>query len=833
MDDCPETPCEISAEPEVDSQAVESGDPPPPPTRVDSAASYESLDRHRRRNPRTRRPVKETLDARSQYTTSQDDGTAEHRINQYIIKQEIGRGSFGAVHLAADQYGNEYAVKEFSKSRLRKRAQSHMLRRPRGPRRHGTGMNLPNSPLHRNPSEDDNENAKNPLYLIKEEIAIMKKLNHNNLVSLMEVLDDPTEDSLYMVMEMCKKGVVMKVGLEERCDPYDDELCRCWFRDLILGIEYLHAQGIVHRDIKPDNCLVTSDDVLKVVDFGVSEMFAKDSDMYTAKSAGSPAFLPPELCVVKHGDVSGKATDIWSMGVTLYCLRYGKLPFEKSSIFELYESIRSDPVVCEDEQDERFTDLMSRLLEKDPAKRIDMRGLRVSDTDFWFFVLEFILTHLQEHPWVTMNGADPLLSEEENTAHNVEPPTEEEMNAAITKSMSHVMTLMKAVTNFKRLVDPNRAAPAMQSILGGDHEAHFVEPPMEMDADEEFPTVGLDESVTSRHGPGGGLRKVLGRHPVLAGSNRQENSSTSDSASISSRPGQSPVGSKRPSGVFEPELKDSGSIRTGRSPADFARGARQSSQSGSPMPPSRASSATTKRSVEGTRGHARDPLEEEFPYLHIGPSTYTGSSQEPTDLNIGSDPAPLVEEPTNMDHDLEGDSAAPVHFVSESPGAAEFDIYDTAYRQELERIQTSSNHVNPGVGPRVYLTRRIENKDDVLNFAKEKAIDLQTGTKRFFSSPVAKGPSSAFSAAVSLLRNQIEQKKEADIKEARQQPTEQPAGRRTSNPPSASIVSQSIPGPESSSVEATGVPVPEAQTGEDSKAQLRRLLGRARDKLGE
>ena len=120
----------------------------------------------------------------------------------------------------------------------------------------------------------------------------MKKLHHNNLVSLFEVLDDPTEDSLYMVMEMSKKGVVMKVSLEERADPYDDERCRCRLRDLILGIEYLHAQGIVHRDIKPDNCLVTNDDVLKVVDFGVSEMFEKDSDMLTAKSAGSPAFLP-------------------------------------------------------------------------------------------------------------------------------------------------------------------------------------------------------------------------------------------------------------------------------------------------------------------------------------------------------------------------------------------------------------------------------------------------------------------------------------------------------------------------------------------------------------
>ena len=266
----------------------------------------------------------------------------------------------------------------------------------------------------------------------------MKKLDHPNLVSLVEVLDDPTEDSLYMVMEMCKKGVIMRVSLEERADPYDNHSCRCWFRDLILGIEYLHAQGIVHRDIKPDNCLLTNDDVLKVVDFGVSEMFAKDSDMYTAKSAGSPAFLPPELCVAKHGDVSGKAADIWSMGVTLYCLCYGRLPFEKDNIFELYEAIRSHPVVYDGETDQDFEDMMSRILEKDPAKRIMMNELRVR--------LEhrhnFPAHTMQEHPWVTRNGADPLLSEEGNTAAIVSTPTEEEMNSAITTKIGHLFVVV-------------------------------------------------------------------------------------------------------------------------------------------------------------------------------------------------------------------------------------------------------------------------------------------------------------------------------------------------------------------------------------------------------
>jgi calcium/calmodulin-dependent protein kinase kinase 2 len=272
------------------------------------------------------------------------------------------------------------AVKEFSKSRLRKRAQSHILRKPRSQQKQGhlAGADF-NSPLHRNPNAHPTnpETGGNAIDLIKEEIAIMKKLNHHNLCGLFEVLDDPREDSLYMVMEMCKKGIIMKVGLDQRSDPYDNESCRCWFRDLILGIEYLHAQGIVHRDIKPDNCLLTNDDVLKVVDFGVSEMFEKDSEMLTAKSAGSPAFLPPELCVAKHGDVSGKSADIWSMGVTLYCLKYGHIPFEKSSIFELYEAIKTDEPSFEAERDKDFQDLMHKILEKDAAKRIKMPELRV------------------------------------------------------------------------------------------------------------------------------------------------------------------------------------------------------------------------------------------------------------------------------------------------------------------------------------------------------------------------------------------------------------------------------------------------------------------------
>jgi [calcium/calmodulin-dependent protein kinase] kinase len=139
----------------------------------------------------------------------------------------------------------------------------------------------------------------------------------------------------------------------------------------------VHAQGVVHRDIKPDNLLLTQDDVLKIVDFGVSEMFEKQSEMMTAKSAGSPAFLPPELCVAKHGDISGKAADIWSMGVSLYCLRFGKIPFERAQVLELYEAIKNEDIDCTPENEPHFQDLMQRILEKDPKRRITMDELRV------------------------------------------------------------------------------------------------------------------------------------------------------------------------------------------------------------------------------------------------------------------------------------------------------------------------------------------------------------------------------------------------------------------------------------------------------------------------
>lgn len=109
-------------------------------------------------------------------------------------------------------------------------------------------------------------------------------------------------------------------------------------------------------------------------------MFEKPENMRTAKSAGSPAFLPPELCG-KHGDVSGTAADIWSMGVSLYCLKYGRIPFNRDGVMDMYEAIRSDEPSLPQDENPAFVDLMQKVLNKDPEQRITMDKLRVRQSN--------------------------------------------------------------------------------------------------------------------------------------------------------------------------------------------------------------------------------------------------------------------------------------------------------------------------------------------------------------------------------------------------------------------------------------------------------------------
>jgi len=181
-------------------------------------------------------------------------------------------------------------------------------------------------------------------------------------------------------------------------EPMDEKAAWLAFRDVILGLEYLHWNKIIHRDIKPSNLLRTTTGEVKIADLGVSNEFA-GADAFLTNTAGTPAFTPPESLAHKPGDepFSGRAADIWSLGVTLYCLVVGRVPFFDENILSLYNKIRTQPFPFPEDKDlsPELSDLITRMLVKDPNERI-------------------ALPEVKAHDWVTGLGLYPLPTEEEN-----------------------------------------------------------------------------------------------------------------------------------------------------------------------------------------------------------------------------------------------------------------------------------------------------------------------------------------------------------------------------------------------------------------------------------
>ncbi|CAB1418370.1 unnamed protein product [Pleuronectes platessa] len=339
------------------------------------------------RGPRIARQP--TIETKRVSITDADDCV---QLNQYKLKNEIGKGSYGVVKLAYDEDSEQYyAMKVVSKKKLMRMC--GFLRRLPPPRSNSQDP-LPRAALY--------------LEKVYKEIAILKKLDHHNVVKLVEVLDDPDEDGLHMAFELVTKGPVMEVPTD---DPFTEELARFYFRDIILGIEYLHYHKIIHRDIKPSNLLLGDDGHVKIADFGVSNEF-EGADALLSSTAGTPAFMAPEMMTEQEQGFSGKALDVWAMGVTLYCFVFGKCPFYDEYIVALRIKIKNKPVdfpetpsICS-----KLQELIERMLDKNPETRITIPEIKL-------------------HPWVTEDGSDPLPLEEEHcTALEV---TEEEVQNSV------------------------------------------------------------------------------------------------------------------------------------------------------------------------------------------------------------------------------------------------------------------------------------------------------------------------------------------------------------------------------------------------------------------
>lgn len=208
---------------------------------------------------------------------------------------------------------------------------------------------------------------------IDREIKILKSLMHKNIIQIYSVIENPT--TIFLIMEYVNGGELFEyICLKQKLTEL--EACK-FYQDIINGIEYLHKQGIVHRDLKPENLLLNNKKELKIVDFGLSNIYRKNELLKTP--CGSPCYAAPEMILGKK--YNGLYVDIWSSGIILFAMVFGYLPFDDPNTDILYKKITDGKFSLPSSASERFRDLIKKILVTDPSKRIGLDGIKAHP---WF-----------------------------------------------------------------------------------------------------------------------------------------------------------------------------------------------------------------------------------------------------------------------------------------------------------------------------------------------------------------------------------------------------------------------------------------------------------------
>ncbi|XP_049276418.1 MAP/microtubule affinity-regulating kinase 3 isoform X9 [Rhipicephalus sanguineus] len=246
----------------------------------------------------------------------------EPHIGRYRLLKTIGKGNFAKVKLAKHvPTGKEVAIKIIDKTQL-------------------------------NPSS---------LQKLFREVRIMKMLDHPNIVKLYQVIE--TEKTLYLVMEYASGGEVFDYLVAH--GRMKEKEARAKFRQIVSAVQYCHQKRIIHRDLKAENLLLDGEMNIKIADFGFSNEFVPGMKLDTF--CGSPPYAAPELFQGKKYD--GPEVDVWSLGVILYTLVSGSLPFDGANLKELRERVLRGKYRIPFYMSTDCENLLKKFLVLNPAKR--------------------------------------------------------------------------------------------------------------------------------------------------------------------------------------------------------------------------------------------------------------------------------------------------------------------------------------------------------------------------------------------------------------------------------------------------------------------------------
>ncbi|XP_030211939.1 MAP/microtubule affinity-regulating kinase 3a isoform X8 [Gadus morhua] len=268
----------------------------------------------------TARPVRSG--GRSRGSGGGGDEPQQPHVGNYRLLKTIGKGNFAKVKLARHILtGREVAIKIIDKTQL-------------------------------NP---------NSLQKLFREVRIMKILNHPNIVKLFEVIE--TDRTLYLIMEYASGGEVFDYLVAH--GRMKEKEARAKFRQIVSAVQYCHQKHIVHRDLKAENLLLDADMNIKIADFGFSNEFTTGNKLDTF--CGSPPYAAPELFQGKKYD--GPEVDVWSLGVILYTLVSGSLPFDGQNLKELRERVLRGKYRIPFYMSTDCENLLKRFLVLNPSKR--------------------------------------------------------------------------------------------------------------------------------------------------------------------------------------------------------------------------------------------------------------------------------------------------------------------------------------------------------------------------------------------------------------------------------------------------------------------------------